>query len=108
MLNINKKWRQERTREMTELLLGSSELPKKAVKNIVEIMLEAEYRKERHGEWLPDTSFESKKFVRWICSRCEHWQSAANYGMPDKIFYMNYCPFCGAKMDKPEQDREQE
>ena len=100
---LKKRWKDERTSEITALLRSASELPAGAEKSVAEIIVDAEYRKERHGQWIFDTNFESKKFVRWICSWCNHWQSAANHGMPDKIFYMNYCPFCGAQMDKPEK-----
>ena len=98
--------RKERTEELTELLERTVELGRRETRNVVAVVVGAEYRKERHAEWLPDTSFESKKFVRWICSACNHWQSATKDGMSGKIFYMNYCPFCGAQMDKPEREGE--
>jgi len=97
------KRREERIAELTDEL--GNVLPKRKTNAVAELLADNEYRKERFGTWLPDTSFESKKFVRWICSACNHWQSANRTdGMRDKIFYMNYCPFCGAQMEKPERD----
>ncbi|MBO7310628.1 MAG: hypothetical protein J6U86_04475 [Clostridia bacterium] len=103
---ITDKRLRERTKELTEFLLEAPELSKSRAKKLAYTLAAEEYRKERHGVWLPDESFESKKFVRWICSECEHWQSATKGGMSDKIFYMNYCPFCGAQMEKPERGTE--
>lgn len=99
---IPDKRKTERADELTESLRGK--VPTRKLSGVVDVLVENEYRKERHGTWMRDVSFENKKFVRWICSECNHWQSAQRHIISEQIFYMNYCPFCGAQMEKPERE----
>ncbi|MBQ8140605.1 MAG: hypothetical protein IJ038_02800 [Clostridia bacterium] len=48
------------------------------------------------GRWVLDASYRGKDKAVYRCSLCDHWQSAKK--RQDKMFYMNYCPFCGARM----------
>lgn len=54
---------------------------------------------ERHARWV--IRFESiyQKYVEGKCSNCGH----TDYCLDEKGFY-NYCPNCGAKMDKVEDE----
>jgi sarcosine oxidase delta subunit len=57
----------------------------------------------RHGEWVFDTNYTGKHKEIWVCSVCNHYQykriGSGKRDNPDKMLYMFYCPFCGAKMD---------
>ena len=56
----------------------------------------------RHAEWVLDTGYTGKQKEIWVCSNCLHYQSKKIGGHrdnPNKMMYMHYCPFCGAKMD---------
>lgn len=68
-----------------------------------EYVIELGYRRERYGKWIYDESYTGKSKDVFVCSACGHWQSSKKRS--DNIFYMNYCPFCGARMEKPEQDK---
>ena len=46
----------------------------------------------KHGEWEKDVNF-SKIVNKYKCSLC---------GAEDIVLHHNYCPSCGAKMDKKE------
>lgn len=50
------------------------------------------------GEWIKDESYAGENKVVYRCSVCDHWQSAKK--RTNKMFYMRYCPYCGAYMDK--------
>ena len=99
---IYDKGRAERIDELTDELRNT--VPTRKLSGVVDVLVENEYRKERHGTWMRDVSFKSKKLVHWICSACNHWQASANYQTSNQIFYMNYCPFCGAQMEKPDRE----
>ena len=60
------------------------------------------YRKVRRGKWVLDESYGGKNKDVFHCSACGHWQSSKK--RDGNIFYMNYCPFCGALMEKPSID----
>lgn len=62
--------------------------------------ISGKYRKERIGEWREDKSFTSESKIVYVCSECGHWQSVKRRNA-EQICYMNFCPFCGAKMKKP-------
>ena len=61
------------------------------------------YRRRTNGSWIYDNSYEGRNKDIFVCSVCGHWQSSKKRS--DNIFYMNYCPFCGARMDRPDTDR---
>lgn len=100
---VNTKRAEERKSELTELL--SASISERKVSKSVELLIKNGYRAERYGEWRHCPERTSKRSVWWMCSACEHWQITKHNDISGKICYMNYCPFCGAKMKKPE-DRE--
>ena len=104
---MNSKRKAERREQMKKELSGTYGVPDGAVEKLAARAVELEYRKERHAAWEKCEDFESKKYVRWKCSACSHWQSAQKHDVTEQIFYMNYCPFCGAQMDKPEKGDEE-
>lgn len=102
MQNRRKEERQTQlTLELSDIQLSGAQLC-----SVVSLVVELEYRKERHGAWVLDDERSSKKFLRWRCTACGHWQSSRRNDRSDQIFYMNYCPFCGSQMDKPERERD--
>lgn len=101
--------RKEERRTQLALELGNAvQLPEDQMGGIVSLMVELEYRKERHGAWVLDEERSSKKLLRWSCTACGHWQSSRRNDRSEQIFYMNYCPFCGSQMDKPARERAEE
>ena len=62
-----------------------------------------------HGQWewfdeetgTPITGYERE--WGWRCSRCTH-ELPDNYDNPDCRPVIDYCPYCGAKMDGGEYD----
>ena len=74
------------------------------IEGCVEHLMADGYRKERYAEWEIDESYQGKQKVIYKCTRCGHWQSAKKN--EDKVMYMNFCPFCGALMRKPEERKE--
>jgi Zn finger protein HypA/HybF involved in hydrogenase expression len=59
----------------------------------VKSMPSADVRENKHGEWLKHSYYKGVL----ICSDCNHGSN-----MYDKDF--NFCPNCGAKMDKAESE----
>ena len=57
----------------------------------------------QHGEWVLDTNYTGKHKEIYVCSVCNRYQSKKISGSyrdnPNKMNYMFFCPFCGAKMD---------
>ncbi|MBE6546331.1 MAG: hypothetical protein E7668_02675 [Ruminococcaceae bacterium] len=100
---MTEKRREERRLELIDELREELEVSDGELERIVDRLVDSEYRKERHGAWIFDDHYTSHKYVRWVCSACTHWQSAQRHIMSEQIFYMNYCPFCGSQMDKPER-----
>lgn len=96
---LNQRRKTERASELADELRGT--LSERKLSKAVDVLIALEYRKERHGAWIFDGSYTGKKFVRYVCTACNHWQSAQKHVISEQIFYMNYCPFCGAQMDKP-------
>lgn len=62
------------------------------------------YRKEHRGEWLLDETYTGKAKEIYICSHCNHWHAIKKRQVPDKLRYMVYCPYCGARMLAPKED----
>ena len=90
----------ETIREMaSELFEGGIESATVAMK-AAEIAVDKGYRKYRRGSWLKDESYKGNNKEIYRCSECEHWQSTKKGD--NKIFYMNYCPFCGSRMTAEE------
>ena len=52
-----------------------------------------------HAKWIRDVNYKGGNKDIFICSECLHWQSVRKM-VADQVNYMNYCPFCGAKMDR--------
>lgn len=73
---------------------------------IAERAYEMGYRKERRGEWLLDTGYTGKAKEIYICSVCNHWHAIKKKPTPDKLRHMIYCPYCGARMSVPEEDKQ--
>ena len=96
---IHDKRRTERIDELINELRDT--LSERKLSKTVDVLVALEYRKERHGAWIFDNSYTGTKYVRYVCTACNHWQSAQRHVISEQIFYMNYCPFCGAQMDKP-------
>lgn len=90
--------------ELYEKLKDEGIRPTEA-KKVVELIVSEGYRKERYAEWNQDDSYIGKSKIVYKCSLCDHWQSEKRRDVSEQIFYMNYCPFCGAKMNKPPRKR---
>ena len=71
------------------------------VKRCAEMAVTCGWRKERHGEWVKDNTYEGKQKEIYTCSCCGHYEAIKKGN--DKLRYMNYCPDCGALMKKPEE-----
>lgn len=56
------------------------------------------WRKPCHGEWIRDVSYTGKSKKVYHCSLCGHWQTGRRYSFDDNLFYMQFCPYCGAQM----------
>ena len=56
------------------------------------------YQKDRHGEWQQDTTYRGKAKQIFRCSLCNYWASFKKGDINDKLRYMRYCPYCGARM----------
>ena len=90
-----------------EELTGAGIAPEDAEK-AADVIAERGYRRERNAAWVRDKEYASKNHVRWRCTDCGHWQSAKRHDVSEQIFYMNYCPFCGAKMKKPQRKEDKQ
>ncbi|MBE6547152.1 MAG: hypothetical protein E7668_06940 [Ruminococcaceae bacterium] len=99
---VSDKRKEERRLELINELKGELNISDKKLNRIIDHLVELEYRRERSGTWILDNHSATKKYVRWVCSSCAHWQSAQRHIMSEQIFYMNYCPFCGAQMTLPD------
>lgn len=57
-----------------------------------------EYAEVKHGKWIDEPL---DKFRKWksTCSVCG-WYGVSNYDSYVDIYDFDYCPACGAKMDK--------
>lgn len=86
-------WKEEQTERLETLLREAEQNP-----NVprAEYLLQNGVEWREAGEWIPDETYEGKHRVIYVCSRCLHWQSVAKSHV--QKMYMNYCPFCGAKM----------
>ncbi len=73
------------------------------IKNILDATPAADVSEIIHGEWIEDKTYTGKDKKIYVCSHCNHWQSVKNHKQTNQIMYMLYCPFCGAKMDKPQR-----
>lgn len=71
------------------------------VQRCAERAVEKGWRKERHAEWVKDTTYEGKQKEIYTCSSCGHYEAIKKGN--DKLRYMNYCPDCGALMKKPKE-----
>lgn len=89
---------------LMEDLTGAGVAPEDTEK-AAKYMGERGYRRGRNAAWVKDKQYNSKKYVRWRCTGCGHFQAARKYDTSEMMFYMNYCPFCGAKMNKPPRKR---
>ena len=103
-MTISRRRKTERIREIVALIQDVADVSGKNERAISKALVKAEYRKERHGAWFSDESYASTRHARWICSECEHWQSVPKHVSEQQVCFMNYCPFCGAKMDKTLQE----
>lgn len=72
----------------------------------------ADVEKVRHGEWEDVACYDAEEIgvteiASMRCNKCERFHSTVyRYGNP--IEMMNYCPFCGAKMDGENDERRRE
>ena len=69
-----------------------------------EIVVSDGWRKVPVGVWKRDGDCQSLTKDVFICSVCGRWQSAKKRS--DKMFYMKFCPHCGAEMDVEMQNAE--
>lgn len=76
------------------------------VKSILDNTPVADVTEVKHGEWVEDKSNSSQSKKVYYCSLCNHWQATKNQRQLNQIMYMNYCPYCGARMDKPQKQYE--
>ena len=72
------------------------------IKSILTDTPEADVTEIRHGQWVEDKTYPANDKKVYFCSVCNHWQKAKNQKQLNQIMYMNFCPFCGAKMDIPQ------
>lgn len=58
----------------------------------------ADVQEVKHGKWIDERL---DKFRKWksTCSVCG-WYGVSNYDSYVDIYDFEYCPYCGAKMDK--------
>lgn len=58
----------------------------------------ADVQEVKHGKWIDE---QLDKFRKWksTCSVCG-WNGISNYDSYVDIYDFEYCPYCGAKMDK--------
>ncbi len=70
------------------------------IKSILKETPTADVAEIQHGEWVEDKSSSSQSKKVYYCSLCNHWQATKNQRQLNQIMYMNYCPYCGAKIHK--------
>lgn len=66
--------------------------------DLPEFLLENGVEPRRTAKWIKDESYKGVSKDVFICSDCLHWQSVKKL-RPERVTYMKYCPFCGAKME---------
>lgn len=62
------------------------------------------YRKERIGVWVRDESYRGRAKELFRCSVCNHWQTVKRRDFAEKLRYMIYCPYCGARLHTPMEE----
>lgn len=70
------------------------------IKSILSGIPDADAEEVRHGTWVKDNTYKNNSKEIYRCSVCNHWQSVKKDKHPNQIKFMNYCSFCGAKMDE--------
>lgn len=78
---------------LTRLLIDKYNFFPVFVKNAIEEAPTADVVEVKHGEWMGD------RYV-WRCSVCHKWLEVLQ-GTAE----MNYCPNCGAEMDRKEDNQ---
>ena len=97
MITIGK---EKRVNELNRLLLDY--FIGEMVQSVAETVIELGYYRQRHGVWVRDETYVGKNKDVFCCSLCGHWQGTSKKS--NAIFYMNYCPFCGAEMSQDENN----
>ena len=62
------------------------------------------YQKARQGEWQRDTTYPGKAKQIFRCSLCNYWTSVKTKDANEKLRYMLYCPYCGARMTQAKEE----
>lgn len=70
------------------------------IKLILDEIPDADAEAVRHGTWIKDNTYKNNNKAIYRCSVCNHWQAVKKDKHPNQINLMNYCSFCGAKMDE--------
>ena len=97
---MNEKEMQQNKDQILDDLTELADVDAAVILRVAEHLAGKEYRRERYGSWFKDASYTGKNKAIYVCTVCEHWQSAKE--RDQKIFYMRYCPYCGARMKRPE------
>lgn len=71
----------------------------KEIENILSEIPDADVERIRHGSWIKDNSYKNKNKSIYRCSVCNRWEAVKKDKHPCQVYFMNYCFFCGAKMD---------
>ena len=97
--NLKEAYKEQKIKEFADELSEVIDASEDVRRHLAATLIEREYRKERHGAWIKDESYQNKTKEIYYCTCCNHWQSTKKR---NQIQFMNYCPLCGARMDKPE------
>ena len=73
------------------------------IKELADELPDAGVREKVKGVWIEDKTYSGKDKKIFHCSRCNHWQSSKSRATVNQMFYMNFCPFCGAEMEMQEK-----
>ena len=95
---LKRAYREEKTKELADILSEVTTLSEEECRAAAAAMFARYYRKERFGAWIRDDSYHNRDKAIYYCTCCNHWQSVKR---GNQIQFMNYCPLCGARMDKP-------
>ena len=83
--------------ELTQLLIKADESC--SFEEAADFLISQGVHIRRLGHWIEDVTYQGNNKSLYVCSECNHWQTAKKSDK-DKMFYMRYCPFCGARMSE--------
>lgn len=104
MDNNNETYR--RKKKIWKMAADLSEVPdisEEQAKLCATVLVDKEYRRERHAKWILDTECTSVAKVKYVCSLCNFFQLYKRRYATQFLYSYRYCSSCGARMDKPEE-----